>query len=145
MDTEQYFYTFPLPVKFAIITTEGMITSNLLVRCSHLSKNIYISSVDTPQRWLTLPPPVLPPMNDLGLTQEQQQTVDKERRVSAVAAAVALAAAPLGNGGGESSVFWGNEWDCDGRDQCRKGIDTQIRNLNIYPVLENMMKPVLNA
>jgi len=91
-DAAQYFYTFPSSAQFAIVPPEGMPTSNLLVRRSLLSANIHISSVDKPQRWLALPPPLLPPMNVLGLTRAQQQTVDKARQV--------MTAADSGDGGG---------------------------------------------
>jgi len=75
-DAAQYFYNFPTLAQFTIILPEGMPTSNLSVWRSLLSVNMHISSVDTPHRWLTLPPPVLPPMNALGLTRAQKQTVE---------------------------------------------------------------------
>jgi len=65
-DAAQYFYTIPSSAQYTIITLEGMPTSNLSVRRSLLSANMYILSVDTPQRWIALPPPVLPHMNSLG-------------------------------------------------------------------------------
>jgi len=38
-----------------------------------------------------------------------------------------------------------NERDRDGRDKPRDGIDNQVCSSNMHPVLENMMKPVLDA
>ena len=131
--------------QFAIIPPEGMPTTNLSVRRSLLLANMYISLVDTPQRWLALPTPVLPPMNDLGLTWAQQQTVDKARRVAAAAAAAVLVAAPLSSGGRGTSGSWENERDRDGKDKRREGIYNQVRNPNMHTVLETMMKPVLDA
>ena len=142
-DAAQYFYTFPSLAQFKIIPLEGMSTSNLSVQRSLFSENIHILSMDTPQRWLALPTPSLPPMNDLGLTRTHKQTVNKSRRVAATTAVLVVAS--LGNSGRGHSISWGNERDRDGKDKCRESIDIQVRNLNIHPVLENMMKQVLDA
>jgi len=140
VDVAQFFYTFPSNGDFSANPQQNMPASTLSVKRSLLSANLHIAALNNPKRWL---PTVVPYTtynggnNALGYTRQQQQRESESRNRE------------RGSGGDGVNGGLGSGGDTgDGKETVR-GIkrersDTQVRNLDMHPILKTMMQPVLD-
>jgi len=118
-----------------------MPVSQLSVRRSLLSANLHLASLDTPKGWLQKIVPYLPPGsggNVLRRTRQQQQDDDRcsgERGTGGAGYASGAGDTGVGGNGGDHGGDGSRKRDHD---------DTQVRNMDIHPILQTMTQPVLD-
>lgn len=105
----------------------GNPTSILAIQRSLLSVNLHIGSMDTTQCWFPAPPLYTGRGNRLGATRDQlfQQRCGSGTNGD-------RDGATQGDGGGQEGSLK------------RQDYDVQMRNQNMYPLLDTLMKPILD-
>ena len=138
-DVVQYFYTFPSEEEFSANPQKNMPASEFSVLRILLSANCHVASLDTPKRWLLVPIPHTPydgGSNAPGQSRKQQQ-LEAESRYSDRNGG----GANTGNGNVNDGANTGNGGvGADiGRGVKREHVDTQVRNMDMHPILKTMM------